>query len=159
MWRPIQISRLGSSVDRAKNTFPPVPIRALSTTGELGQTLWNYGLLIITQQLAQTPPGYALPSHHRNITSTAGSSNALDLDGQGPAVGGQIRLAIQPQGLVSMGDKSGLAYLMCPGVHWRTGPSVGRQRSAWQGHLGFINILPCSRKPWQWLRVVGTTIK
>jgi hypothetical protein len=66
------------------------------------------------QQLAQNPPGYALSSHHQNMASAAGPSNAFSFNGQGPTVAGQRRPAMQPQGLVGMGGsmrppgKSGL---------------------------------------------------
>ena len=51
------------------------------------------------QQLAQNPPGYTLSTHHQNMTSTAGPSNAFNFNGQGPTVGAQRRPAMQPQGL------------------------------------------------------------
>jgi len=35
------------------------------------------------QQLTQNPPGYALSSHHQNMTSAAGPSNAFNFSGQG----------------------------------------------------------------------------
>ena len=41
------------------------------------------------------------------MTSTAGPSNAFNFNGQGPAVAGQRRPAMQPQGLVGMGGMGG----------------------------------------------------
>jgi hypothetical protein len=41
------------------------------------------------------------------MTSAAGSSNAFNFNGQGPAVGDQRRPAMQPQGLVGMGGMGG----------------------------------------------------
>ena len=51
------------------------------------------------QQLAQDPPGYALSSHHQNMISAAGPSNAFNSNGEGLPVGGQRRPAMEPQGL------------------------------------------------------------
>ena len=41
------------------------------------------------------------------MTSAAGPSNAFNFNGQKPAVAGQRRPAMQPQGLVGMGDMGG----------------------------------------------------
>jgi len=96
------------------------------------------------------------------MTSTAGPSNALDLNGQGPALGGQCRLAIQPQGLVSMGrmhppGKRDLAYLMCPGLPvpaWGGGTPRGqdtpRVHKYFAMQLKAMAIVACRRDRNQW---------
>lgn len=51
-----------SSVDRAENAFFAVPPSALRTTGELGQTPRNDGLLIITKDFVLNVPWCMNPS-------------------------------------------------------------------------------------------------
>ena len=50
------VTQMRSSVDHAENAFFAVPVRALSTTDELGQTPWNDGLLIITRVFVLNVP-------------------------------------------------------------------------------------------------------